>query len=136
MKPHLLSNALDECLPKILHILDVTLTKLLLHMDAEVLAQKSKNPTEQPLKKIKIEADDTNKMDTSDSSVELNTEEENNEKFEKRLRLAHAIMDLLNTMEAGSKSSVIRTTEVRISIFIKKILKLNQIFADFKIIGS
>ena len=112
MRQHLLLNALEECLPKILHIFETTLTKLLLHMDSEVEHQKPKNCANESVKKIKTETDESLKMDLSNESLELNSVEERNDRFEKRLRLAHSIMDLLNTIEAGSKTSVIRTTEV------------------------
>lgn len=47
-----------------------------------------------------------------DLITEYKDEEDKGENIAERLKLAHTIIDLLNTIEAGAKGTVIRTTEV------------------------
>lgn len=113
MRQHQLMWALHECLAKILQILEVTLTNLILRMDAvanERIDEKFREMQNQTnnntihingsCKKMKMDVNsDRNEMESQDIVRD-------------RLVLAHATIDLLNTIDAGSKSTVMRTTEV------------------------
>ncbi|XP_037828005.1 integrator complex subunit 5 [Lucilia sericata] len=116
MRQQQLVCTLNECLAKILQILEVTLTKLILHMDAvaskrsdekyrEMQNQTNNNTihVNGSLKKQKIELNTEENMEEAGNSAGCLTD---------RQVLAHAIIDLLNTIEAGSKTTVLRSTEV------------------------
>lgn len=110
MRQQQLNWALNECLAKMLQILEVTLTKLILRMD-EAATKKS----DEKFREMQNQTNNNTIYLTTGSSkkqkFDLNTEqnEEESENAElyvhDRLILAHAIIDLLNTIEAGSKCS-------------------------------
>lgn len=115
MKQHQLTSALNDCLPKILQILEVTLTKLVLRMDA-VASERSEEKfrdIQNQTNNNTINANSSGKKQKFDLTIDDKDEEENEgENVMERLTLSHAIIDLLNTIEAGAKGTVIRTTEV------------------------
>jgi len=104
-----LNQALNECLPKILQIFDCTVNKLVLRIDRDAAeriadkfrAQQSKNSNNNNElcngkdygKRTKLEPGE-DKVDDEDAT---------------RMRLAHLIVDLLNNIEAGSRTTVLRT---------------------------
>lgn len=112
-KPQLLTQSLNECLPKIIQILDCTIQKLLLRMDkvaAELSAEKFKkqqaNNNNQetmpdlyngngPIKRPKLEEGEVDKTEETPDAA--------------RMRLAHLIVELLNNIEAGTRCTVLRT---------------------------
>ncbi|XP_013101737.2 integrator complex subunit 5 [Stomoxys calcitrans] len=115
IRQHQMSTALNECLPKILQILEVTLNKLILRMDADA--------NERSQEKFRDIQNQTNnntihvynshkKQKLGVVSVDHREEDEDSDYIATRLTLAHTIIDLLNTIEAGSKTQVIRTTEI------------------------
>ncbi|XP_030565757.1 integrator complex subunit 5 [Drosophila novamexicana] len=112
-KPQLLTQSLNECLPKIIQILDCTIQKLLLRMDkaaAELSAEKFKkqqaNNNNQeamqdlyngngPIKRPKLEEGEVAMTEETPDAA--------------RMRLAHLIVELLNNIEAGTRCTVLRT---------------------------
>uniref|UniRef100_A0A1A9Z490 Integrator complex subunit 5 C-terminal domain-containing protein n=1 Tax=Glossina pallidipes TaxID=7398 RepID=A0A1A9Z490_GLOPL len=116
MKQHQLMNALNECLPKILQILEVTLNKLILRMDIDSSERNMGRYREQQNQAnnntIDIDGNTSKRLRLGLNSDDWNEEEEEEAYDARRLNLAHTIIDLLNTIEAGSKTSVIRTTEI------------------------
>ncbi|CAD6993473.1 integrator complex subunit 5 [Ceratitis capitata] len=136
MKQSLLTNVLNDCLPKILQILEVTLTKVVLRMNKlaeengeEVFkaTQNNNNNNEANGERKKLKFGETD-AETEAKAMDVDAQEdekliigvpltdsdesEEEEKDAKRRILAHTIIDLLNTIEAGLKGSVMRTTEV------------------------
>ncbi|KAM7364141.1 integrator complex subunit 5 omd isoform 1-T6 [Cochliomyia hominivorax] len=111
-----LMSSLNECLPKILQILEVTLTKLILHIDATA----SKQNDEDVKKMQNFTNNNTIHVTSVNKKLKISFHTEQKEKESEnatiyvieRHILAHAIIELLNTIEAGSKTSVMRTTEV------------------------
>ncbi|KAH8273120.1 hypothetical protein KR018_004843 [Drosophila ironensis] len=108
-----LNEALIECLPKIIQIFDCTVSKLVLRMDrdaaersaAKFRAQQANNNNYTETyngtgygKRPKIE----NGMDPL--AEELAEHEDSS-----RMRLAHLIVDLMNNIEAGSRTNLLRT---------------------------
>uniref|UniRef100_A0A1B0BJZ1 Integrator complex subunit 5 C-terminal domain-containing protein n=1 Tax=Glossina palpalis gambiensis TaxID=67801 RepID=A0A1B0BJZ1_9MUSC len=116
MKQHQLMNALNECLPKILQILEVTLNKLILRMDIDSSERNMGRYREQQNQAnnntIDIDGNKNKRLRLGLNSDDWNEEEEEEAYDARRLNLAHTIIDLLNTIEAGSKTNVIRTTEI------------------------
>nr|XP_014090440.1 integrator complex subunit 5 [Bactrocera oleae] len=137
MKQNLLPNVLNDCLPKILQILEVTLTKVILHMNklaeansakAIKVAQNIKNVSNSEIgsdnKKVKYAAADAEveamDVENTDEDTKLivgiplhdSDESEEEENDAGRRILAHTIIDLLNTIDVGLKGTVIRTTEI------------------------
>ncbi|XP_067616611.1 integrator complex subunit 5 [Eurosta solidaginis] len=132
MKQSLLPNILNDCLPKILQILEVTVTKVVLRMkkkatetSTEKFKESSNNSNGGDInaEKKKLKADaraEAMDVDNSDEDTKIiigipltdPDEKEEEENDAKRRILAHTIIDLLNTIEAGLKGTVIRTTEV------------------------
>ena len=115
MKQNQLIWALNECLEKILQILEVTLNKLVLRMDEDAsnrnnlkfreiqnLTDISTSHIRGSSKKQKFVLDAEQDTDGEDHAINV----------AERFFLTHAIIDLLNTIEAGCKTTVIRTTEV------------------------
>lgn len=115
MKQQELTSALNDCLPKILQILEVTLNKLILRMDSDACERSEKkfkdlqNQTNNNTIHVYINSYKKQKLGFNVNDAE---DEEETEYLAKRLILAHTIIDLLNTIEAGSKVQVLRTTEV------------------------
>ncbi|XP_036324648.1 integrator complex subunit 5 isoform X2 [Rhagoletis pomonella] len=129
MKQSLLPNVLNDCLPKILQILEVTVTKVILRMnklEEEVGQNSNKQNNEfnsERKKKKTIAADvgaEAMDVDNAENDTKViigiplfDTDDgEEEETDTKRRILAHTIIDLLNTIEAGLKGTVMRTTEV------------------------
>ncbi|XP_017488979.1 PREDICTED: integrator complex subunit 5 isoform X1 [Rhagoletis zephyria] len=129
MKQSLLPNVLNDCLPKILQILEVTVTKVILRMnklEEEVGQNSNKQNNEfnsERKKKKTIGADvgaESMDVDNAENDTKViigiplfDTDDgEEEETDTKRRILAHTIIDLLNTIEAGLKGAVMRTTEV------------------------
>uniref|UniRef100_A0ABK9MKX5 Uncharacterized protein n=1 Tax=Glossina morsitans morsitans TaxID=37546 RepID=A0ABK9MKX5_GLOMM len=121
MKQHQLMNVLNECLPKILQILEVTLNKLILRMDIDSSERNMGRYREQQNQAnnntIDTDSNTSKRLRLGLNSDDWNEEEEEEAYDARRLNLAHTIIDLLNTIEAGSKTSVVRTTEVGINAF-------------------
>lgn len=117
IKQNQLIWALNECLAKILQILEVTLNKLVLHMD-EQASDRSKlkfGEIQNQTNNNTIHTGGSGKRQKFALAFEQDTEgEDRNIYVAERFVLAHTIIDLLNTIEAGSKTTVIRTTEVLI----------------------
>ncbi|XP_053946850.1 integrator complex subunit 5 [Anastrepha ludens] len=134
MKQSLLPNVLNDCLPKILQILEVTVTKVNLRMNKLTEAagaakraeaqSNSNHELSRERKKVKVGAMDLEAEAMDVESAEDDTkiiigvplfdsdDSEDEEKDANRRILAHTIIDLLNTIEAGLKGTVMRTTEV------------------------
>ncbi|XP_061390096.1 integrator complex subunit 5 [Musca vetustissima] len=114
IKQHQLSAALNESLPKILQILEVTLEKLALRMDADASARSEEKfrDLQNQTNNNTIHIYNSHKKQKLGIFADYSEEEEEMEYMAKRLMLAHTIIDLLNTIEAGSKTQVIKTTEV------------------------
>ncbi|KAH8335673.1 hypothetical protein KR074_008818 [Drosophila pseudoananassae] len=103
-----LNQALNECLPKIIQIFDCTVNKLVLRMDKDAAERSASKFKEQQAnnnnnhmlngkeygKRPKLEPEDVEEEQDDDAS---------------RMRLAHLIVDLLNNIEAGSRTNVLRT---------------------------
>lgn len=137
MKQNLLSTVLNDCLPKILQILEVTLTKAILRMNklaegnsTEIFKpsintkNNDSNDISNDKKRVKFGAADVEveamDVENSDEDSEIiigiklhdSDDSEEEEKDASRRILAHTIIDLLNTIDVGLKGTVIRTTEV------------------------
>lgn len=114
IKQHQLRSALNESLPKILQILEVTLEKLVLRMDAEasVRSEEKFRDLQNQTNNNTINVYNSRKKPRLGIVTDICEEEEEIDYMSKRLMLAHTIIDILNTIEAGSKSQVIKTTEV------------------------
>lgn len=114
IKQHQLSAALNECLPKILQILEVSLNKLILQMDTEASERSEEKFRElqNQTNNNTIQVNNSHKKLKLGAYADSTEEEEDSVYVEKRLILAHTIIDLLNTIEAGAKTHVIRTSEV------------------------
>lgn len=115
LKQHQLMWVLNECLAKILQILDVTLSNLVLQIDVA----KTKRVNAECRESQTQTNNNTNHIYGSTKRLRMDVNANENEGLlcsdtyiTYRLVLAHAIIDLLNTIEAGSKTTVIRTTEV------------------------
>ncbi|KAH8417992.1 hypothetical protein KR222_010192, partial [Zaprionus bogoriensis] len=115
MKSQVLTQSLNECLPKIIQILDCTVQKLVLRMD--------KVAAEQSAEKFKMQqANNNNRVDSAyelqcngnDAVKRAKLETNETASIEEtrdaaRMRLAHLIVELLNNIEAGSRNNVLRT---------------------------
>lgn len=127
MKQNQLIWALNECLEKILQILEVTLNKLVLRMDEEASNRNNlkfreiQNQTD--ISTIHIRGSGKKQKFALDAEQDAEGEDHGISVAE-RFFLTHAIIDLLNTIEAGSKTTVIRTTEVWKEIFDYKLINL------------
>ncbi|XP_017117415.1 integrator complex subunit 5 [Drosophila elegans] len=113
IKAQHLNQALNECLPKIIQIFDCTVNKLVLRMDRDA--------AERSAQKFRAQQSNNNNNDNNDmcngkeygKRPKLEPEEEKVEDEDvMRMRLAHLIVDLLNNIDAGSRSNVLRTPQV------------------------
>ncbi|EDW16726.1 integrator complex subunit 5 [Drosophila mojavensis] len=116
IKPQLLMQSLNECLPKIIQILDCTILKLVLRMD-KLAAERSA----EKFKKQQANNNNNNNYETQPDMYNGNGPNKRSKlepgelpKTEETpdaacMRLAHLIVELLNNMEAGARSNVLRT---------------------------
>lgn len=115
LKQQSIINTLNECLGKVLEILNCALTKLVMEMeDAAHEAALKNNPNNidnnnMPLnesmhsKRTKITTSESIKMDTSEITIPKPSD---------HATLVHIIVELLNTIEAGSRMNVMNTADV------------------------
>lgn len=104
-----LNQALNECLPKIIQIFDCTVNKLVLRMDkdaAERSASKFKEQQANNNNNHVVNGKEYGKRPKLEPG-EIVEEEQDDDAA--RMRLAHLIVDLLNNIEAGSRTNVLRT---------------------------
>ncbi|XP_034115208.1 integrator complex subunit 5 [Drosophila albomicans] len=107
VKPQLLTQSLNECLPKIIQILDCTIQKLVLKMD--------KDAAEHSAEKFKLQQANNNNNNNNGYSIDgikrakLDSATDDDARDAARMRLAHQIVDLLNNIEAGARANVLRT---------------------------
>ncbi|XP_068152334.1 integrator complex subunit 5 [Drosophila tropicalis] len=121
IKTPLLTRALNECLPKIIQIFECTINKLVLRMNrdaaersAEKFRQKQSDNTNNNLDTMpdmyNKSKNSSNKRAKMESSKDSRPDDDDEDLA--RMRLAHLIVDLLNNMEAGGRTNVLRTPMV------------------------
>ncbi|EDW24137.1 GL23969 [Drosophila persimilis] len=114
-----LTQALNECLPKIVQIFDCTVNKLVLKMDrdaaessaAKFRAQHSSNNKREGLTDI-CNGNGYGKRPKTEPGENGTTSSPVDDEDACRMRLAHLIVDLLNNIEGGSCHTVLRTPVV------------------------
>lgn len=104
LKQQSIMNTLNECLGKVLEVLNCALTKLIMKMDDSVRsshpANKNNNNSFESSKRTKSERD---AMDTDEIVIPKQSDQAS---------LVHIIVDLINTVDAGSRVNVMNTAEV------------------------
>jgi len=108
IKAQHLNQALNECLPKIIQIFDCTVNKLVLKMDRDA-AERSAQKFRAQQSNNNNNNDMCNGKDYGKRPKLEPGEDKAEEEDVTRMRLAHLIVDLLNNIEAGSRTNVLRT---------------------------
>lgn len=108
IKAQHLNQALNECLPKIIQIFDCTVNKLVLKMDRDA-AERSAEKFRAQQSNNNNNNDMCNGKDYGKRPKLEPGEDKAEEEDVTRMRLAHLIVDLLNNIEAGSRTNVLRT---------------------------
>ncbi|XP_030375850.1 integrator complex subunit 5 [Scaptodrosophila lebanonensis] len=121
IKPQHLSQALNECLPKIIQIFDCTVNKLVLLMDRDAAMRTAAKFKEQQANNNNLETmpdmyngnGDSKRPKVEPSDEETMSESNSNGSTEDcdaaRMNLAHLIVDVLNTIEAGARKNIMHT---------------------------
>lgn len=128
MRQNHLVNVLTDCIPKILQLLEVILARLILQMDCNAIKR-------QKVERSKIQdsyggqyfAMANKRLCFSNGSyremhyLAINSNEKHTNNYqetdERSIALAHIIIEILNTIEAGSKMTAMGTTEVLLFVF-------------------
>ncbi|XP_055848550.1 integrator complex subunit 5 [Episyrphus balteatus] len=110
LKLQSIMNTLNDCLAKVMELLNCALSKLLMKMEDSARSALSNNnnnnlPSNDSLnrKRTKSGQSEFEKMDTSEVVIPKQSD---------HATLVHTIVDLLNTIESGSRMNVMSTTDV------------------------
>ncbi|ALC47356.1 omd [Drosophila busckii] len=109
MKPQLLLQSLNECMAKIIQILDCTIQKLVLRMDKDASERSAEKFREQQANNNNKNIHDLYNGESDIKRRKLDADSTNEERDLKRMELAHLIVELLNNIEAGTRLNVLRT---------------------------
>ncbi|EDV49193.1 integrator complex subunit 5 [Drosophila erecta] len=109
IKAQHLNQALNECLPKIIQIFDCTVNKLVLKMDRDAAERSADKFRAQQSSNNNNDDELCNGKDYGKRTKLEPGEDKADDEDATRMRLAHLIVDLLNNIDAGSRTTVLRT---------------------------